>query len=147
MLGRISVSDPLAVTDLLHSISAAKRRIDEHFKSAVCHDAMAEKRAKTVTAFAQAHGDTVNTKSAFSWVGHHMSKYRCATLMSFNGARALSTAFDASRLGSPKEETLCIAVLDVDRQLGCWVPPQVASFYDVAGPIFQTTRHSLQRSS
>lgn len=121
-----ATSDPLATPAVVMHASARKRRIDEDFRRAVCNNILCQKRARTVGAFARAT-QVVSEKTAFAWVGPFLGEYRCAGLLSFSGCRVFSLAFDGSRLGSPKEETLAIACVDAQGHYGIWLPCQVES--------------------
>lgn len=119
-------SDPLAAPAAVMQASLRKRRIDEDFRRAVCNNILGQKRARTVGAFARAT-QVVSEKTAFAWVGPYLGEYRCAGLLSFAKCRVFSIAFDGSRLGSPKEETLAVACVDAQGHYGIWLPCQVES--------------------
>ena len=59
-----------------------------------------------------------------TWVGPYMGKIRAAIFMAFTGAQSVAVAFDAGRVGSPKEETLLLVAMNVETRQAAWLAPQ-----------------------
>ncbi len=55
----------------------------------------------------------------------HMVAYQWCLWVMFQGVQALAIAFNASRVGMPREETLTIAGYRVEMDLAAWFIPQV----------------------
>jgi hypothetical protein len=54
-----------------------------------------------------------------------MANYRATVFLSSHGVQSLGVCFDAGRFGSPKEETLVLAAVVVEKNLAFWLAPQV----------------------
>ena len=91
--------------DALVSIKEKKRRIDVDLKTAVTLDAVREKKARTAGGYAEAN-DLCPRRAANQWQDVISGQYRAATMMSFDRSSIMSIAFDASRVGQPKEDTV-----------------------------------------
>eukprot|EP00972_Heterocapsa_arctica_P115191 16446485-Heterocapsa_arctica.AAC.1 len=88
------------------------RRVDQDLRLAIVQTAMETKKAKTPMALARAGacGNLVSSTVA-GWIPKHMAHVRASLFLSFKNAQHVSIAFDAGRIGSPKEETLTIVAL------------------------------------
>lgn len=118
------LSDPLeAKPDHLTCGGNRKRRVDCDYKQAVVMGAMTKRRAPTPGAFAAASGDIART-TASSWSPILLGQYRAACMLQFAESSVVGLAYDASRLGQPKEETLMTAVCDPLQGIAAWLPPQ-----------------------
>ena len=119
-----AVGDPLQASNVVLEGDSKKRRLDQDLREAIVQSAMEAKRARTPMAFARASGIVAPTTVA-TWIPKHMSNLRAAMFMSFAGCQNISLAFDAGRIGSPKEETLLVAACVVEKNLAQWLAPQV----------------------
>lgn len=90
---------------------------------AVTTPSMEQRLARTPGAYAVASGMTCRS-TANSWCPLVLGQYRAGTMVRYSEADILSVAYDCSRLGQPKEETLMCAVLDPLRGLAARLPPQ-----------------------
>ena len=108
--------------DALVSIKEKKRRIDVDLKTAVTLDAVREKKARTAGGYAEAN-DLCPRRAANQWQDVISGQYRASTMMSFDHSSIVSIAFDASRVGQPKEDTVTYAIADCRRHIGAWLPP------------------------
>lgn len=116
--------DPLQARPDSLCTNSRKRRIDSDLKTAVVMDAMAKRRAMTPGAYATATGEYARSTAA-TWQPVLMGQYRAACFSELGGGDIYAVAFDASRLGQPKEETLMLALsLPLQGRAG-WLPPQV----------------------
>ena len=112
-----------AARDLVLYGESKKRRLDEDYKVELLQTAMENKRAKTPMAIARASGG-ISVATIATWVGPFMGKIRAAIFMAFKGAQSVAVAFDAGRVGSPKEETLLLAAMNVETRQAAWLAPQ-----------------------
>ena len=90
------------------------------------HRALHDERAKTIGAMARARDEQGDTH-AERWLYDVAKSYRAAMMMELDGAQNIAVAYDASRLGSPLEETLMTVVIDVDTSRAGWLLPAVWS--------------------
>lgn len=112
-----------AARDLVLYGESKKRRLDEDYKVELLQTAMENKRAKTPMAIARASGG-IAVATIATWVGPYMGKIRAAIFMAFKGAQSVAVAFDAGRVGSPKEETLLLVAMNVETRQAAWLAPQ-----------------------
>jgi hypothetical protein len=115
--------DALRASHVVIEGNARKRRLDQDLRHAIVQSAMQSKRAKTPMAFVRATGMVAPTTAA-TWIPKHMGNIRAALFLSFKGCQHLALAFDAGRIGSPKEETLTVAALIVEQNKAQWLAPQ-----------------------
>lgn len=109
--------DPLATG------SRKRRRVDGDYKVAVAMDAVRDKKAATAGAYVTATSEC-SRPTANSWTPIIAGQYRVATMMSFQDTAIATIAFDASRVGQPKEDTVTYAFGDCCRFVGGWLPVQ-----------------------
>ena len=107
---------------VLHG-AAKRRRLDENYKAELVDLAMVAKQAKTPMAVARASGNLPSSTVA-SWIPKYMDQMRAAMMMAFRNAQSMALAFDAGRVGSPKEETLLLVACNVHKGLAGWLAPQ-----------------------
>ena len=121
------VSDPIefgASNIAMAGPSGKRRRVDEDLRTSIMHNAMQLNLATTPSAYARAT-QSLPQGTSKNWIGNHMCEYSTSLKMTFHEVQSLSVAFDASRIGMPKEETLMIAALDTSRDYAGWLAPQV----------------------
>ncbi len=118
----IGIDDPLSEnTDLRAS---KRRRLDKERKSALMHWAINEKKGKTIKSLCVSRGEAGADNSS-KWLREEMGPYQWCLWFLFQDVQALAVAFDASRVGMPREETLSIAGCRVETELAAWFMPQV----------------------
>lgn len=100
-----------------------RRRIDVDLKIAVSTTAMEQHLAKTPGAYMVASGGAPRS-TASSWTPVVLGQYRAGCMLSFRDKDILSVAYDCSRLGQPKEETMMCALSEPLGGRAAWMPPQ-----------------------
>ena len=118
----IGTSDPLAVDAQLRA--QKKRRLDPEWMAALLHLAIHEKKAKSIKSLCQARGEP-GAHNSSRWLANETAAYQWSLWDSFENTQSLAIAFDASRVGMPREETLIIAAYDVENDRAAWFIPQV----------------------
>ena len=113
-----SIAAVLGTDDALHGDTAvrgsSKRRLDTDRKSALINLALEDRKAKSVKVLCQGRKEK-GAENSDRWLAEEASAYRWAAAATFAGVQNLSLAYDASRVGQPKEDTLVVAGLAVER--------------------------------
>ena len=124
-----SIAAVLGTGDALHGDTAvrgsSKRRLDTDRKSALIALALEDRKAKSVKVLCQGRKEK-GAENSDRWLAEEASAYRWAAAATFAGVQNLSLAYDASRVGQPKEDTLVVAGLAVDTNTGAWFVPQAS---------------------
>jgi hypothetical protein len=117
----IGTSDPLGADVQLRD--ASKRRLDSDKKGFLVEMAVKHKRARTVGMLAKARCEP-GSENASRWMLQNLGAYRLSLRLEFNEVQHLALAFDASRVGQPREETLIVAAINLDKGVAGWLCPQ-----------------------
>ncbi|CAE7837000.1 dpf-6 [Symbiodinium sp. CCMP2592] len=124
-----SIAAVLGTDDALQGDTAvrgsSKRRLDTDRKSALINLALEDRKAKSVKVLCQGRKEK-GAENSDRWVAEEASAYRWAAAATFADVQNLSLAYDVSRVGQPKEDTLVVAGLAVDRNTGAWFLPQAS---------------------
>ena len=119
---QIGTHDALAIIDVERG--SKRRRIDADRKAMLLKRAIDDKNAKSVGTLCKARGER-GSHGASDWIHTEIAAYQWCLHASFFHVQNLGIAYDASRLGMPKEETLIVAGYDADRNIAGWFMPQV----------------------
>lgn len=127
VFNHIGTADPLSIDS--EGRDHKRRRLDGDRKAALLGRAIHDKKSKSVKSLCSAR-DERGAQNSPDWMQTEVAAYQWSLWASFNGAQSLALAFDASRLGMPREESLIIAAYDSDRDIAGWLMPQVLNARD-----------------
>ena len=119
-----AIDDPLLADRIVLHGPQKRRRIDESLRAAVMQRVLQTNRAKTPQGFLRATR-IASEACGGEWSDKYVQDLRSALHLSCHGCQHLSLAYDAGRFGSPKEETLTIAAIIVEKNVSSWFAPQV----------------------
>ena len=104
----------------------SKKRVDYHYKEAVCIEAKRRQLASATSAYCRAV-DAACTSTSLAWDENVCADFHAAGLLTLRQIGTLWLPGDCGRFGQPAEETLVLAAWDARSDYAIPLPPQVAS--------------------
>lgn len=99
-------------------------RYDEDYKRALSFELVKSKRIRRTTDWSRTSG-SLPSSTAWTFDETLLTAYMASARSELSGARFLSICFDGTRLGQPKREVNIYHAWSNDKQIGCWLAPQV----------------------